>query len=410
MVFGTNQPSPDPGPAPDARAAARPGRPLRRPRATRGPAPAGGLQQGGAPGARAIAPAIVALPASRIPPEQKAQEAARLQGAIGLAALRLGEQENCLLNHRATSCLFPIDRGGVHTLQGGARRAIEAFTRRLAAEPSHATTTWLLNIAYMTVGEYPDKVPRQWLIPPEVFESEYDIKRFPDVAMAVGCRHGRAWPAAASSRTSTATASWTSLAPRGGCAISCGSSGTTARAVSTDRTREAGLAGQLGGINLTHADYNNDGRPDVYVMRGGWLREAGLHPDSLLRNNGDGTFEDVTEAAGLLSLHPTHSSGVGRLRQRRLRSTCSSATKTGERSTHPVQLFHNNRDGTFTDRGQGLRLRRARRREGRGLGRLQQRRLLDLYVSRVREAEPAVPQRRESGSPTSRQKPASANR
>ena len=64
-----------------------------------------------------IGPAISALPASRIPPEQKAQEAARLQGAIGLAALRMGEQENCLLNHRATSCIFPIDRGGVHTLQ-----------------------------------------------------------------------------------------------------------------------------------------------------------------------------------------------------------------------------------------------------------------------------------------------------
>ena len=47
-----------------------------------------------------IGPAISALPASRIPPEQKAQEAARLQGAIGLAALRIGEQENCLLNHR----------------------------------------------------------------------------------------------------------------------------------------------------------------------------------------------------------------------------------------------------------------------------------------------------------------------
>ena len=54
-----------------------------------------------------IGPAISALPASRIPPEQKAQEAARLQGAIGLAALRMGEQENCLLNHRATSCIFP---------------------------------------------------------------------------------------------------------------------------------------------------------------------------------------------------------------------------------------------------------------------------------------------------------------
>jgi hypothetical protein len=34
---------------------------------------------------------------------------------------------------------------------------------------------WLLNIASMTVGEYPDKVPPKWLIPHRVFESDYDI-------------------------------------------------------------------------------------------------------------------------------------------------------------------------------------------------------------------------------------------
>jgi hypothetical protein len=31
----------------------------------------------------------------------------------------------------------------------------------------------------------------------------------------------------------------------------------------------------------------------------------GQYPMSLLRNNGNGTFDDVTEAAGLMSLHPT---------------------------------------------------------------------------------------------------------
>ena len=80
-----------------------------------------------------------------------------------------------------------------------------------------------------------------------------------------------------------------------------------------------------------HADYNNDGRPDVLVLRGGWLREAGLHPDSLLRNNGDGTFEDVTEAAGLLTF-------IRRTRRPGATSTTtagsisSSATKTGDRT------------------------------------------------------------------------------
>jgi hypothetical protein len=52
-------------------------------------------------------------------------------------------------------------------------------------------------------------------------------------------------------------------------------------------------------------DYNNDGRPDVFVMRGGW--ELAMR-NSLLRNNPDGTFTDVTREAGLSSgAHATHS-------------------------------------------------------------------------------------------------------
>jgi hypothetical protein len=44
-------------------------------------------------------------------------------------------------------------------------------------------------------------------------------------------------------------------------------------------------------------DYDNDGRPDIWVARGAWLTCP--MRQSLLRNRGDGTFEDVTERAGL---------------------------------------------------------------------------------------------------------------
>lgn len=57
-------------------------------------------------------------------------------------------------------------------------------------------------------------------------------------------------------------------------------------------------------------DYNNDGRPDLYVASGKSLEE-GIHPypvkkapsvpphNHLYRNNGDGTFTDVTDQAGV---------------------------------------------------------------------------------------------------------------
>ena len=49
-------------------------------------------------------------------------------------------------------------------------------------------------------------------------------------------------------------------------------------------------------MNCNHADYDNDGDLDVLLLRGGW--ETPRRP-SLLRNEGDGPFTDVTIAAGL---------------------------------------------------------------------------------------------------------------
>ena len=46
---------------------------------------------------------------------------------LGLAFLRLGEQENCLLRHDIDSCLLPIRESGIHQAQRGSRGAIEQF-------------------------------------------------------------------------------------------------------------------------------------------------------------------------------------------------------------------------------------------------------------------------------------------
>jgi hypothetical protein len=326
--------------------------------------------------------ALAALPESSVPASQKAQEALALQGAIGIAALRVGEQENCILNHRAASCLFPIDAAGVHSLQRGARRAIDAFAKRLAAEPGRLGVAWLLNLAYMTVGEYPEKVPPQWLISPDVFRSEYDIKRFPDVAMhtgvdTVGLAGGSIIEDFDGDGYQDIIASSWGLRDQLRFFKNDGTGGFT------DRTQEAGLLGQIGGINLTHADYDNDGHPDVLVIRGGWLREAGLHPESLLRNRGDGTFEDVTEAAGLLTFHPTHTAAWGDYDNDGFLDLFVGNEDWGTGTTrHAVQLFHNNGNGTFTDRAAVLGFGVLGVVKGVTWGDFNNDRRIDLYVSR----------------------------
>ena len=109
-----------------------------------------------------------------------------LHDQLGIAWLRLGEQENCLENHTTDSCLLPIRENGVHTLEEGSRRAIEHYEINLKKRPNHLGTRWLLNIAYMTLGEHPDGVPEPWRLPAEIFDGDQGIERFEDVAASVG--------------------------------------------------------------------------------------------------------------------------------------------------------------------------------------------------------------------------------
>ena len=62
----------------------------------------------------------------------------------------------------------------------------------------------------------------------------------------------------------------------------------------TDVTERAGLQGIGYDTGVAIGDYDNDGYEDIFV--------AGVHRNTLYHNNGDGTFTDVTERAGLARL------------------------------------------------------------------------------------------------------------
>src|SRR5262249_8224242 len=108
-----------------------------------------------------------------------------------------------------------------------------------------------------------------------------------------------------------------------------------------DRSQQGGVTGQLGGLVCYQADYNNDGRMDVFIPRGAWLPVA-VRP-SLLRNNGDGTFADVTQEAGLLDPVNSNSASWGDYDNDGWLDLFVGCER------QPNRLFHNRRDGTFEE-------------------------------------------------------------
>ncbi|MGA8630489.1 MAG: CRTAC1 family protein [Terracidiphilus sp.] len=64
----------------------------------------------------------------------------------------------------------------------------------------------------------------------------------------------------------------------------------------TDVTESAGLKGVGYSMGAAAGDYDNDGHVDLYV--------TGVNRNQLFHNNGDGTFTDVTERAGVSGIVP----------------------------------------------------------------------------------------------------------
>ena len=94
---------------------------------------------------------------------------------LGVANLRLGEIENCCAQNSPDSCIVPIQGQGIHTRPEGSRNAIDYLQQVLQQthmrSETHIRARWLLNIAYMTLGEYPDQVPKDFLVSPNFFKS-----------------------------------------------------------------------------------------------------------------------------------------------------------------------------------------------------------------------------------------------
>ncbi len=107
-------------------------------------------------------------------------------------------------------------------------------------------------------------------------------------------------------------------------------------------TARTGLAGVRWGKSLNLVDYDNDGYLDLYIARDGW---GGALPNSLYRNQGDGTFQDVSTEAGVADPGSGFVSLWGDLDNDGFLDLVVANGILRDGST--TQMYRNNGDGTF---------------------------------------------------------------
>lgn len=263
---------------------------------------------------------------------------------VGVAHLRDAETVNCVHCINGERCLFPVAGYGVHEDKTSSQGAVKYFEKALSLNPDDLKARWLLNVAYMTLGTYPEAVPEKHLIDPERFTGgQSPVGEFKNIASelqlnAKGCAGGvivddfdgdldldvifSSWETDASLKYFRNNGDGSFF----------------------DQSTAANLEGITGGLNLVQGDYDNDGDLDVLVLRGAWLENHGRHPKSLLRNDGKGRFLDVTFAVGLAdSLYPTQT------------AAWADFDRDGDLDLYvgnegfPCQLFVNDGSGNFRD-------------------------------------------------------------
>ncbi len=131
----------------------------------------------------------------------------------------------------------------------------------------------------------------------------------------------------------------------------------------TDITEAAGIDNTLWGIAVVYLDFDVDGDLDIFVVnylvyelsmpvttfKGivgyGHPRSYEGTPDVLYRNNGDGTFTNIAETAGVTN--PTEGRGMAAVACDYDKDGFPDIYVTND--TNRNFLYHNNGDGTFTD-------------------------------------------------------------
>ena len=274
---------------------------------------------------------------------------------LAIAYMKRGELRNCVSPEGRLVCALPLDPSHSHEDKSSASKALDTLIALLELDPENVRYRWLLNITHMTLGTYPNGPPTEYLVPPETFAPDYDMGRFQEIAADVGIYDvdlaggGIIEDFDNDGLLDIITSTWD---PAGN--LKYYRNDGDGRF--SERSGSAELSAQLGGLNIAQADYDNDGWTDVLVMRGGWLLSRGQMRMSLLRNDGDGSFMDVTQEAELaLPAYPSQSAAWadydndGDLDLFYCSESMPESQEVGAAIIFPSRLFQNDGDGTFTD-------------------------------------------------------------
>lgn len=267
---------------------------------------------------------------------------------LALAYLRIGEQENCQNNHSSGVCILPLNKAAIHQLKTGSEKAAELYGLLYEKFPDDHRYKWLLNLAKMTLGEYPQSLSKEELIPFPNWELEQsNFPQFKQVAMKRGVAvNGLSGGSILEDFNNDGHLDLFVTSYGLGDQVKLFIN--DARGKFEDKTIGAQLGGIVSGLNCMQADYNNDGFLDILILRGGWLEQGGKHPNSLLKNNGDGTFSDVTQSSGLLSYHPAQTAAWADVNRDGYLDLFI-GNESMKEDPNPCEFFINNGNGTFTE-------------------------------------------------------------
>ena len=271
---------------------------------------------------------------------------------LGLAHLLAGENLNCVVDHNPDRCVFPFTARALHVLPEHARRAGDAFLDYLRIDPSRVEAAWLLNLSRILSADYPEGVPRAYRLPSKVLGDGLKGEAWRDLAPILGVASFDLAGGAVMDDfdgdgfLDLVSSTWDPCEPMKAFR-------NNGRGGFEEVTEAWGLGEQLGGLNLSQADYDGDGRLDILVLRGGWLHEQGRVRNSLLRNelgDGRGRFVDVTRAAGLADpALPTQAAAWADYDLDGDLDLYVANEIVEEGKPLAAQLFRNNGEGTFSD-------------------------------------------------------------